>query len=142
MNKSNVESSQAESSPAQLSQAEVKSGPLGEEASRRIEDFLLEAQSGGEDLKVADGQSVVVVFDLNESPGTRTRTINTKDGEKEITRFAFVVWNPVLKQRQFLELANRWVRAALEAMVEYNTNSLVVKRTGTTITDTSYFHRA
>ena len=89
-------------------------------------------------MEVANGQSVQAVFDLNESPGTRTRTINIKDGEKEITRFAFMVWNPVLKQKQFLELANRWVRAALEAMVGYNTNSLVVKRTGNKMTDTSY----
>ena len=79
-----------------------------------------------------------MTFDVKETPGTQTRTINTKEGEKEITRFAFVVWNPQIRQKQLLELANRWVRSALEAMREYNTNTLVVKRTGTTMQNTNY----
>ena len=116
----------------------IKPGPLDEGASRRIEDLLLEASSGGEYLKIADGQSLELTIDVNESPGTQTRTINTKEGEKEITRFAFVVWNPQIKQRQLLELSNKWVKAALQTMIEYNTNTLVVKRTGSSMTDTAY----
>jgi len=122
----------------QLGQGQVKAGPLSESSQQALQGFMNQVQNSGDFLKMEDGQKIEVTFDLEHTPGMRTRTINTKDGEKTIERFAFVVWNEQSKRLQYFELAQKWVRAALEAMQEYNTNTLVVKRTGSKMTDTSY----
>ena len=65
----------------------------------------------------------------------RTRAIPTKEGEKEITRFNFAITHR--DKGKFFELSNKWVRRALEAMKDFNTTTLVVKRKGSGL-DTEY----
>jgi len=114
------------------------SNNLNENDLNRLDELSNELGTSGEFFKLADGQTQTVVFDLQNTPGTRTRIIQTKEGEKEITRFAFLVRNPKTGKNQQFELANRWVKKALEAMRDFQTTTLVVKRRGSTISDTEY----
>ena len=113
------------------------SNNLNENDLNRLDELSNELGTSGEFFKLADGQSQTITFDLQKTPGTRTRTIQTKEGEKEITRFAFVVKGKT-GHEQYFELANRWVKKALEAIRDYSSTTLVVKRKGSTISDTEY----
>src|SRR5215467_10076673 len=48
------------------------------------------------------------------------------------------IYNSRLQKHQSWELSNRWVRRALEAIKEYQTLTLVVKRRGSGMQDTEY----
>jgi hypothetical protein len=65
---------------------------------------MLEAGNSGEFFKIQDGQSQEITFDLQATPGMTTRTIQTKEGEKEISKFRFMVYNPKINKHQAFEL--------------------------------------
>lgn len=101
---------------------------------------MLEVGSSRDYLKLQDGQALEVTFDLNsQATGMRTRTTTTKDGKSEdITKFNFVIKNPKLGDKeQFFELSNRWVKRCLESMKQFNTITLVVRRSGSGL-ETTY----
>jgi hypothetical protein len=116
----------------------VEHKPLDEKGLQRLDELMDEVGSSGEFLRIQDGQSQEITFDLQQTPGVTTRTIQTKEGEKEINRFRFMVYNPKIDKHQAFELSRKWVKRAIEAMKEYNTNTLVIKRKGSSMLDTEY----
>lgn len=122
----------------QAQQASAKNTTsLDEKSLSRLDELLEEVGNSGDYFKLQDGQQATVNFDINsEVTGMRTRTIPTKEGDKEITRFNFAITHK--GKGKFFELSNRWVKRALEAMKDYKTTTLVVKRRGSSISDTEY----
>ena len=111
---------------------------LNENDLARLGELENEVANGGEYFRLKDGQSQEVIFDIKGTPGMTKRTISTKEGDKELNRFAFLIWNPTLKKNQLFELAPRWVSRAISAIKDFQTTTLIVKRKGSTISDTEY----
>jgi hypothetical protein len=89
-----------------------------------------EINNSGEYLRLSDGQSEKLVFNLNDTVGLRVRMIQTDKGEKQVIKIAFAVFNLRLQQNQLLELSRKWSTRAINSMIYHNTTTLIVKREG------------
>jgi hypothetical protein len=64
-------------------------------------------------------------------------------GVKEGFR-SFSIWNHSIGDEgdggrpQLLQLGDRWVKCMLVCMLQFNTNTVTIKRTGSTLYDTNY----
>jgi hypothetical protein len=110
---------------------------LDEKTLNRLSELMEEVS--GDYIKLQDGEQVVLSFDLNsQATGARTRTIRVKDeDEKQITRLNFMVKTKSGKEK-FFEPSNRWAKRCLETIRSCNTTTLIVKRKGSSIFDTTY----
>ena len=121
----------------QVQQAKNTNTSLDEKTLSRLNELMEEVS--GDYLKLSDGQQVELTFDLNSGvTGIRTRSIRIKEeGEKQITRFNFMIRTKSGKDK-FFELSNRWAKRCLESIREYNTTTLIVRRKGSSMLDTTY----
>jgi hypothetical protein len=97
----------------------------------KLQEILNEIDRSGDYLRLSDGQSENVIFDLVNVPGLKTRTIRVDDGtEKQLIKIVFIVKNERLQKNQLFELSRKWTKRAIACMTFNNTNALTVKRTG------------
>jgi hypothetical protein len=97
----------------------------------KLQELLNEIDRSGDYLRLSDGQSESIVFDLVNVLGLKTRTRHVDGGvEKQVIKIVFIVRNERLQKNQLFELSRKWTKRAIACMTFNNTNALTVKRTG------------
>lgn len=118
------------------------SKPFDEQSANKLRQLKDEVDSLSQSdfFKIASGESIEVFFDMdNEGTKVETKTFKQKDGtEVAQTRLTFQLFNMKTKNGQSWRPANTWARKAIQAMEDFNTNNLVVRRNGSSVSDTSY----
>ncbi len=72
-------------------QAQEKRTQLNEKAIAKLNTLLNEINNTGDYFRMEDGQSEEVTFNLVDTPGLKSRIIQTKDGAKESIKIVFII---------------------------------------------------
>jgi hypothetical protein len=104
---------------------------LDARALAKLQELLNEIDRSGDYLRLSDGQSENVIFNLVDVPGLKTRTIHVDDGiEKQVIKIVFIVRNERLQKNQLFDLSRKWAKRAIDCMTFHNTSALIVRRKG------------
>jgi hypothetical protein len=104
---------------------------LNAAALAKLQELLNEIDRSGDYLRLSDGQSENVIFNLVDVPGLKTRTIRVDGGvEKQVIKIVFIVRNERLQKNQLFELSRKWSKRAIDCMTFHNTSALTVHRKG------------
>ena len=71
---------QASSKNTTSTTTETTATPLDTKALAKLDELMLEIEGGGDYFKTQNGQSQEITFNLEDSPGMKTRVIHTDDG--------------------------------------------------------------